>query len=115
MEKNQTVEENTLKRVEKTIKRKNPKNNNKREPVKQNQNEEIRESKNVVKKETKKEGRIAKDSIEKRENENKKRNTPKFEFKKDNLKIIPLGGLDEIGKNITVFEYGNEIVLVDCG
>lgn len=39
----------------------------------------------------------------------------KFEFKKDNLKIIPLGGLGEIGKNITVFEYGNEIVLVDCG
>ena len=45
----------------------------------------------------------------------KKSNTNKFEFKKNNLKIIPLGGLDEIGKNITVFEYGNEIVLVDCG
>ena len=41
--------------------------------------------------------------------------SPQFEFKRDNLKIIPLGGLDEIGKNITVFEYGNEIVLVDCG
>ena len=36
-------------------------------------------------------------------------------FKKENLKIIPLGGLDEIGKNITIFEYGNEIVLIDCG
>lgn len=47
-------------------------------------------------------------------NSNKKENT-KFEFKKENLKIIPLGGLEEIGKNITVFEYGNEIVLVDCG
>lgn len=45
----------------------------------------------------------------------KSNNTPKFEFKKENLKIIPLGGLDEIGKNITVFEYGNDIVLVDCG
>ena len=45
----------------------------------------------------------------------KSNNSPKFEFKRDNLKIIPLGGLDEIGKNITVFEYGNEIVLVDCG
>ncbi len=44
-----------------------------------------------------------------------KSTTPKFEYKRDNLKIIPLGGLDEIGKNITVFEYGNEIVLVDCG
>ncbi len=36
-------------------------------------------------------------------------------FKKSNLKIIPLGGLHEIGKNITVFEYENEIVVVDCG
>ena len=33
----------------------------------------------------------------------------------EKVKIIPLGGLEEIGKNITVFEYGNEIVLVDCG
>ncbi|MGN1269967.1 MAG: ribonuclease J [Clostridia bacterium] len=39
----------------------------------------------------------------------------KFNFKKSNLKIIPLGGLQEIGKNITVFEYENEIILVDCG
>ena len=37
------------------------------------------------------------------------------QFKKEKLKIIPLGGLLEIGKNITVFEYGNDIVLVDCG
>lgn len=36
-------------------------------------------------------------------------------FKKENLKIIPLGGIEEIGKNITVFEYGNDIILVDCG
>ena len=35
-------------------------------------------------------------------------------FKKSNLKIIALGGLDEIGKNITIFEYEDEIVLVDC-
>lgn len=31
------------------------------------------------------------------------------------LRIIPLGGLDEIGKNLTAFEYGNEIIIVDCG
>jgi ribonuclease J len=36
-------------------------------------------------------------------------------FKKSKLKIIPLGGLQEIGKNITVFEYENEIIVVDCG
>ena len=35
--------------------------------------------------------------------------------KKQNLRIIPLGGLEEIGKNITVFEYGNDIVVLDCG
>lgn len=36
-------------------------------------------------------------------------------FKAAKLKIIPLGGLHEVGKNITVFEYENEIIVVDCG
>jgi len=31
------------------------------------------------------------------------------------LKIIPLGGVSEVGKNMTVIEYGNDIVVVDCG
>lgn len=31
------------------------------------------------------------------------------------LKIIPLGGLEEIGMNITAFEYGDSIIVVDCG
>jgi len=35
--------------------------------------------------------------------------------KKNKLKVIPLGGLNEIGKNITVFEYGQDILVVDCG
>ena len=34
---------------------------------------------------------------------------------KKKLKVIPLGGLQEIGKNITAFEYGEDIVVVDCG
>jgi len=34
---------------------------------------------------------------------------------KTKIKIIPLGGLGEIGKNITVFEYKDEIIVVDCG
>ncbi len=33
----------------------------------------------------------------------------------EKLKIIPLGGLGEIGKNLTVYEYGRDIILVDCG
>ena len=48
-----------------------------------------------------------------RKNYNKKQ--PKFEFKKSNLKIIPLGGLEEIGNNMTIFEYEDEIIIVDCG
>lgn len=31
------------------------------------------------------------------------------------LKIIPLGGLGEIGKNMTVVEFGNDLLLIDCG
>ena len=31
------------------------------------------------------------------------------------LKVIPLGGLHEVGKNMTVLEYGDEILIVDCG
>ena len=34
---------------------------------------------------------------------------------KQKLKIIPLGGLDEIGKNLTVLEYGKDMIVVDCG
>ena len=33
----------------------------------------------------------------------------------EKLKIIPLGGLNEIGKNLTVYEYGSDIIVVDCG
>lgn len=34
---------------------------------------------------------------------------------KPKLRIIPLGGVGEIGKNMTVLEYGNSIIVVDCG
>ena len=31
------------------------------------------------------------------------------------LKIIPLGGLGEIGKNMTAIEFGTDIIVIDCG
>lgn len=34
---------------------------------------------------------------------------------KDKIRIIPLGGLNEIGKNLTAIEYKNDIVVIDCG
>ena len=40
--------------------------------------------------------------------QNKKENTSK-------LKVIPLGGLEQIGLNITAFEYEDSIIVVDCG
>ncbi|NLU23810.1 MAG: ribonuclease J [Clostridiales bacterium] len=33
----------------------------------------------------------------------------------EKFKIIPLGGLNEIGKNMTIYEYGGEMIVVDCG
>ena len=41
--------------------------------------------------------------------------TPIPQLEKDTLRIIPLGGVEEIGKNITVFEIGNDIFVVDAG
>ena len=41
-----------------------------------------------------------------------RRNQPAQE---KNLRIIPLGGCEEVGRNMTVFEYGNDIVILDMG
>lgn len=44
---------------------------------------------------------------------NRKNNTPKHTDKP--IRIIPLGGLNEIGKNLTVFEYEDDALILDCG
>ncbi len=75
-----------------------------------------------VKKTQTKNTRTKKESLENKNMVTKKRPYKKKNqkkentiFKKSKLKIIPLGGLHEIGKNITVFEYENEMIVVDCG
>ena len=40
---------------------------------------------------------------------------PKTKKEKGKIRIIPLGGLQEIGKNLTVIEYDNDMIVVDCG
>ena len=41
--------------------------------------------------------------------------TQKRVFQKDKLRVIVMGGLEEVGRNMTIFEYENDIVIVDMG
>lgn len=118
MDKKETLEEVIKNNTD--LKRRIPRRNNKMGETNKNINEKKVNRKRETKRENKNELKNLEDktvekNLDDRINTNKKRRNTKFEFRKDNLKIIPLGGLDEIGKNITVFEYGDEIVLVDCG
>jgi ribonuclease J len=44
-----------------------------------------------------------------------KRRGEQLKREREKIKIIPLGGLNEIGKNLTVIEYKNDIIVIDCG
>ncbi len=62
-------------------------------------------------------------NLDSQKNQNNKKPTSNKNYVRKNrsaqrkspVKIIPLGGLNEIGKNLTVFEYANDIIIVDCG
>ncbi len=80
--------------------------------------EKKKESKKKEKKDTKTK------SINIKKDTRKSKSTPKKQPKKaktvarkasSKVRIIPLGGLGEIGKNMTAIEYDNEILIVDCG
>lgn len=77
-------------------------------PYKRNYNKKENAQKENSKVESTKRENVIKDKKKVEEN-------LEVRFKKSPIKIIPLGGLLEIGKNITVFEYENEIIIVDCG
>ena len=83
-----------------------------------NKKEDKKEIKDILKDTEKKQKEVKRENEGKREKEPKRENGRKKRndiFKKSKLKVIPLGGLLEVGKNITVFEYENEIIVVDCG
>ena len=44
-----------------------------------------------------------------------RKNIEENKYKNSKVKIIPLGGIEEVGKNFTVFEFENDIIIVDCG
>lgn len=66
-----------------------------------------------------KKDKIEKEKIEKIEKiektEKRDRGEKREKREKSKLRVISLGGLGEIGKNITVIEYENDIIIVDCG
>ena len=96
---------------DKTTTNKNTRIKNKNENIKRDIKKEVKKE-NVNKQNIKRENRTK----TKKEVERGKRNLESDKiFKKSKLKIIPLGGLHEVGKNITVFEYEDEIIIVDCG
>ena len=112
--KEENLEENKIK----SAKRKSTKRNYKKENKIQEEKQNKKNTKKIVnKKKEEKALVVRKESALKEMPREKalKKVTEKVGFKKSRLKIIPLGGLHEVGKNITVFQYDNEMIVVDCG
>jgi len=105
-----TVAKSEVKEKNKTIEKSS---RNTRKPSTRNTRKPREKRENKIKENTE-----PKDLVVRGENAIVERKTTKKHeniFKKPKLKIIPLGGLHEVGKNITVFEYDDEIIVVDCG
>lgn len=104
----------TKEQVKKEYKNNYRKQQNRRRVTKEKTQKETNERKEVIPQNTV----DSKKEIIQNKNHQKKERVQKqsqVEFKKSSLKVIPLGGLLEIGKNMTVFEYENDIIIVDCG
>ena len=109
-----TTKKENQPKAEKQPKQNQKTNKPKSEPKKDNQKKNT--SNKASNKATKSNQKNTKTKTEsKKKFETKNKSILDFHFKPSKLKIIALGGLDEIGKNITVFEYENEMIIVDCG
>ena len=110
---NNSILADTSKTVAEKVRRKNTRRNYKKEGENHNQNSQKRNY-NTTEEKGLKEIKIEEKPERKKEKKSRRKQNQNI-FKKSNLKIIPLGGLHEIGKNITAFEYEDEIIVVDCG
>lgn len=68
----------------------------------------------IARKQTKKDFKMPRDGSLNRASSSEK-NFERKKIDKNNLRIIPLGGQEEVGRNMTVFEYGKDIVILDMG
>jgi len=80
-----------------------------KEQTKQNKQKQNRASKPAPKKTARRSRADAKPQLTVKAEKAAKRTSQR------KLKIIPLGGLHEVGKNMTVIEYGNDMIAIDCG
>lgn len=118
-----TNSEQKKKKFKKPYKKTTKKDNQAKAEKQPKQNQKANKPKSETKKEAPKKNTSSKatksnqksKTASKKKFETKNKSILDFHFKPSKLKIIALGGLDEIGKNITVFEYENEMIIVDCG
>lgn len=117
-EKKKSIKKNTrnIKKIEKNVKKdiKRSKKENKNSRIAKDVKEKLNKNKDLDIEFSNIETSLVKVEDTKPVTVNQKMNKPSI-FAKSKLKIIPLGGMNEIGKNLTVFEYENEIIVVDCG
>lgn len=90
----------------------------KQENKKLHQKEQLRQREQQRQKEQRQETRLdrtAEQCLDRPKKRQSSGRLPAGSVGRNPLRIIPLGGLNEIGKNMTLIEYGNDIVIIDCG